>query len=84
MVNFLKIILFLAGLIFLFAGLAVMLYGVSQKYVKAGDTADNFKALAELINSIGNFFGPDATSKVGFTLILVGLGLIYMSTHVSF
>jgi hypothetical protein len=79
--------LVVVGFFSLLLGIALLAWGAVQKGVTAGGDsgpAGIISAIAGLVDSLAKYF-PNAASKVGGFLVLVGIFLIggayYVSTH---
>ena len=72
-------VMFIVGVILVFVGCGLIIWGYTQKRTKAGAIQDVTKlinAIAKLFNTLGNFFGPDPAMRVGGFLVIVGIGLM--------
>jgi hypothetical protein len=82
-------ILLIAGLLIILVGVSLMAYSVIAKRAmagKAGATKGSaiegiLRALANLIKVVGDFLGANMAGKVGFLVVIVGFGLLYLSLH---
>lgn len=79
-------ILLFAGLVIIFGGVCLMAYSVVAKRAFAGarkqtgsKTAEIINALAGLLKGFGDFIGANQAGRVGFVLVLVGFGLLYLA-----
>ena len=70
------------GIVFIIVGAGIMIWGLVQKRTVAGADADGgiapaLKAIADLFDAFGRYFGPNASVRVGWIFIAVGLVLIF-------
>jgi hypothetical protein len=75
-------ILFGLGVISLILGIGLMAYGALQKRATAGEGQEDryaqiLKALATLVKALGDYFGANLASKIGFMLAVFGFILIF-------
>jgi|HubBroStandDraft_1064217.scaffolds.fasta_scaffold530447_1 hypothetical protein len=82
-------ILFFAGLAVIFVGVCLMAYSVAAKRAFAGaktkqnSVAQIIDALGGILKIIGDWFGANMAAKVGFILVLLGFGLLYVCFRVA-
>ncbi len=79
--TFIQILLVITGVIFLYVGLGLIVYGTLQRRAIAGPVdigaiTKLLKAITGLVTALGKFLGPDASVRAGGFLIIVGLALI--------
>ena len=81
MISAQQLTLFILGCACLVVGAGLMVWASVQKQAAAGlsvkDVSALLKEIASVMDAIGRLI-PNAAARVGFLLVLVGLGLIFV------